>query len=223
MGDLAVLAGRGGRPVGGAEPDADGGEAKDEAEEPAAEADADDGEHGQPVPSHRRQRVPVQVLVPGEGAGIEPRRRPRRQGAPRGGGSVGEEHGDGAGEAVVGDVEGGEADEEAELVGDGAGELVGVEIYDVEVGAGGELPRDGAGEGVGGEVEHGEVEQLGELRRDGPGQRVGGEVQRLEVGAVGELRRDGAGEGETREGELVDAAVVAGDAMELGDEAFVEL
>jgi len=147
---------------------------------------------------------PYRSLFPAKRAGIEP-------GRPDG--AVGEEHGDGAGEAVVGDVQGGEADEEAELVRDGAGELVAVEIYDVEVGAAGELPRDGARERVGGEVEHGEVEQRGELRRDGAGQRVGGEVQRLEVGAVGELRRDGAAEGEPREGELVDAPVVAGDAQ----------
>ena len=163
------------------------------------------------MPPHGRQRVAVQVLVPDEGGGIEPPRRP---------GAVGEEHRDGTGEAVVGDVEGGEADEEAELVGDAAGELVGVEIYDVEVCAAGEVPWDGAGEAVGGEVEHGEVEQAGELRGDGAGERVGGEVERLEVGAVGEVRRDGAGEGEAREGELVDAAVVAGDALEVGDEAL---
>jgi len=123
---------------------------------------------------------PYRSLFPAKRAGIEP-------GRPDG--AVGEEHGDGAGEAVVGDVQGGEADEEAELVRDGAGELVAVEIYDVEVGAAGELPRDGARERVGGEVEHGEVEQRGELRRDG------------------------AAEGEPREGELVDAPVVAGDAQ----------
>ena len=198
LGDLALLAWGGCSPVRGAKPQTHGGEAEHKAEQPAAKADANDGEHGESPLPQRRQRVPVQALVPYEGAGIEPRRPDGCRAASAG--AVGEEHGDGAREAVVGDVEGREPDEEAELVGDGAGQLVAMEIYDVEVGAAGELPRDGAGERVRGEVEHGEVQQRGELRRDGAGQRVRGEVQRLEVGAVGELRRDGAPERELREG-----------------------
>lgn len=41
----------------------------------------------------------------------------------------------------------------------------------------------------------------------------------MEVGAVGDGRGDSAAEGEGREGELVDATVVAGDALEVGSEA----
>ena len=62
--DLALLAGRGGGAVGGSEPQADGGEAEHEAEQPASKADADDGEHREAPRPQRRQRVPVQALVP---------------------------------------------------------------------------------------------------------------------------------------------------------------
>ena len=65
LGNLALLPGGGGRAVRGAEPQADGGEAEHEAEQPASKADADDGEHGE-APRPRRRRVPVQVLVPRE-------------------------------------------------------------------------------------------------------------------------------------------------------------
>lgn len=102
--------------------------------------------------------------------------------------------------------------------GDLPGELVVVEIDDVEVGAEGELRGDLAGEPVGREVEHGEVHQRLQVRGDGAGESVGGEVKGLEVGAVGEEGRDGAPEGEVREGELVDAAIVADDAVEVRGE-----
>jgi hypothetical protein len=103
LGDLALLSRDGGRPVRGTEPQTHGGEAEHKAEQPAAKADASDGEHGEPPRPHRRQRVPIQALVPYEGAGIEPR---RPDGCRAGAGAVGKEHGDGAREAVVGDVEG---------------------------------------------------------------------------------------------------------------------
>ncbi|CAL9116551.1 unnamed protein product [Musa acuminata var. zebrina] len=157
--------------------------------------------------------VAVQIPVADEGACVEPRQTHRW---PQ---PVAKQHGDGAGEAVVGDVEGGETGEEAELVGAGTGKEVGMEVDDVEVGAEGELRGDGPGEVVGGEVEDGEVEEGGELRRDGAFELVGGEVEGLEVGAVGDEGGDGAAEGEACEGQLVDAPVVAGDALEVGGEA----
>lgn len=94
-----------------------------------------------------------------------------------------------------------------------------MEVDDVEVGAEGELGRDGAGEAVGGEVEDGEVDQVLEFGGDGTGEGVGGEVEGLEIGAVGEIRRDGSSEREVGEGELVDAAVVASGAFQVGGKA----
>lgn len=167
-------------------PSADRREAEHQAHKATPQSDPDNGEDREPLTLHRRQRVPVEILVPLKGAGIEP----GQVGAP-----VAQRRRDGAGEAIEGDVEGGEAGEEAKLLGDGAGEGVVVEIDDVEVGAGGDLGGDGAGEGVGGEVEG------------------------LEVGAVGEEGGEGAGETEAGEGELEDAAVVAGGAGEEGGEA----
>lgn len=41
----------------------------------------------------------------------------------------------------------------------------------------------------------------------------------MEVGAVGEVRRNGATEREVRERKLVDTAVVAGGALEIGGES----
>lgn len=94
-----------------------------------------------------------------------------------------------------------------------------MEVDDVEVCAEGEVRGDGAGEEVGGEVEEGEVEEGVKFRRDGTGDAVRGEVEGLEGGAEGEVRGDGAAEGEVGEGELVDPAVVAGGAVEVGVEA----
>lgn len=152
MGDLSLVGSHNGSPLGDPKPDANGCEAEDETEEAAAESNADDRQHWKPPLPRRGQGVPVQAGISDEGTGIKPRQRRFYAGA------VGEQHGDGTLEAVVGDIEGGEAHEEAELIGDWPWEEVGVEVDDIEVGAEGELRGNGPREAVGGEVEDGEVE-----------------------------------------------------------------
>lgn len=94
-----------------------------------------------------------------------------------------------------------------------------MKVDDVEVSAQCELRGDLAGEAVGGEVEDGEVDEVLEVGGDGAGEEVGGEVKGLEVGAVGEEGGEGAAEKEVGEGELVDAAIVAGGALQVGGES----
>ncbi|URE18965.1 hypothetical protein MUK42_06613 [Musa troglodytarum] len=168
--DLPLLAGHQCGLLRDSEPDTDSGKTEYQAEKPTAEANPDNGEHRQASPALRRQGVPVQVPVPGEGAGVEPGQRGGGGGGSRHRRPVGQQRRYGTLEAVVGDVEGREAAEEAELVGYEPREDVGVEVEDVEVGAEREVGGNGAGEAVGGEVEDGEVEEGGELRGDGAGE-----------------------------------------------------
>ena len=104
-------------------------------------------------------------------------------------------------------------------MGNKAGEQVVVKVDDIEVSAQCELRGDLAGEMVGGEVEDGEVDEVLEVGGDGAGEEVGGEVKGLEVGAVGEEGGERAAEQEIGEGELVDAPIVAGGALQVGSES----
>ncbi|KAM2212221.1 hypothetical protein ACFX1S_022543 [Malus domestica] len=70
------------------------------------------------------------------------------------------------------------------------------------------------------EIDEGrEVDEKVQLLGNGANEEVGREVEGLEVGAVGEEWGDGVVEGEVGERELVDAAIVAGGALEVKDEA----
>ena len=197
-------------PLGDLQPNANSGETEDQTGEPTSQTNPDNGENRKPLVLERRQRVAIQILVPFKRRRIELGQVP----AP-----VGERSRDRTGEAVARDVEGGEAEEEPQLLRNLASEEIVVEIDDVEVGAHGELRRDVAGEAVGGEVEDGEVDKVLEVGGNGSGEGVGGEVKGLEVGAVGEERGDGAAEREVRERKLVDSAIVAGRSLEVGGEA----
>lgn len=84
-------------PVGDLEPDANSGEAEDQASEPASQPDPDDGQDREPLPLHLGQRVAVEILVALERGRIEPGQVP----AP-----VPERGGDRAREPVVRDVKG---------------------------------------------------------------------------------------------------------------------
>lgn len=82
--DLPLLAGHQCGLLRDPKPDTDSGKTEHQAEKPTAEANPDDGEHRQASPALRRQGVPVQVPVPGEGTGVEP--------GQRGGGGGGSRH-----------------------------------------------------------------------------------------------------------------------------------
>lgn len=96
-----------------------------------------------------------------------------------------------------------------------AGEFIRVEIDDVEVCAEVQSRRNLAGETISGEIEDGEVGEVFEVGRDFAGKGVGREVECLEVGALGEQRRESAGETQVGERKTVDAAIVAGDTLEI--------